>query len=254
MHEVITNIIHVFNESKLSGSYFFLYLLCLFVLYRVNKEKSQGFLLYRIGILVVVIFNPITIWLIARIFPAMTTYTPFILLIPILIYLPYTCVELFECLKDYKKKLMLMVLIFVIIAISGNVFGLYQINAVAQNLYTNEKKQIIQALDDKDFLILADESIAPYMRSHASNIQLLYGKDLWTPGLDTGIMDEYNEDMLSLYEAMKNPEECIGDIVATASIYECDIIVVKNFDSYKDLYGSYELQQETEHYLVYGLQ
>ena len=255
MQEVISNMINAFDTSKISGSYFLLYLISLFVLYIINQEKNRGFLLFGIGVLLIVVGNPFTVWVISRIFPVMTTYTPFILLIPVLLYIPYACVELFECLKDNKKKKILMVLLFLMIAVSGNIFGFYKKGLITQNHvpFSKEEKEIIQSLDDENVLVLADESIAPYMRSFTNHIKLLYGKDLWTPGLDIGIMDEYSEEMLDLYEIMKNPEECMGDIVKTAAIYECDIIVVKNFKSHKDLAGSYELKQETEHYLVYGL-
>ena len=255
MQEVISNMINVFDTSKTSGSYFLLYLLSLFVLFIVNKEKNEGYLLYGIGVLLVVVANPVTVWIISRIFPVMTTYTPFILLIPVLLYIPYACVELFERLKDNRKKRILMVLLLFTITVSGNIFGFYKNGLIKQNYapFTKEEKEIIQSLDNEDVLVLADESIAPFMRSFTDHIKLLYGKDLWTPGLDIGIMDEYSEEMLDLYEAMKNPQECMDDIVKTAAIYECDIIVIKNYKSHKAFSGSYQLKQETEHYLVYGL-
>ena len=254
MQLIIANMTLAFNESKMSGSYFLLFLLSLFVLYSVNKEKNKWYLLYALEVILLVVANPVVILILSSVFPVLKTYTPFILLIPTLLYVPFAFVELLEEIKDNRLKKMVMIFMVVVIAISGNIFGFYQKNDISNKKLTNEQERIILLIDEMESpVVLADEDLAPFMRYFSDDITLLYGKDLWTPNMDLGIMDEYGEEMMPIYDAMKNPEKCMEDIAKVGVLYECDIIVVKNFSGHKAFVGSYQLELKTDHYLVYKL-
>lgn len=254
MQLVISNMASVFQANKMEGSYFLLFILSLVIIYNVNKERNRSYVLFAVGVLLLLVMNPVTVWLLSRMFPVLSTYRVFLLWVPTLLFVPFACVELLENTKNSKHRMQLILLLFVMIALSGNCFGLYKQNKPLYTSVTQEQRQIVKQLKEKkDTVVLADETITPSIRCLSSDIVLLYGKDLWTPNMDMGIMDEYSEEMMALYEAMRNPKECMSDIAAMASMYECDIIVVKKYDGYMKKAGSYELEQETDHYLVYEI-
>ncbi len=255
MQLVISNMTSVFNADKTAGSYFIIFILSLVIIYNVNRDRNKYYVLFAVGIMLLLIMNPLTVWIISRVFPVLSSYTSFILWIPTLLYVPFACVELLENIKNSRRKNLLVILLFLIIALSGNVFGLYNDGTQVYPTCTGEQKDIITQLEDKkDAVILADETIAPLMRIYSDDLILLYGKDLWTPNMDLGIMDGYSEEMLSLYEAMKNPKNCINDITSMAAMYECDIIVLRKYNGYPKKTGAYQLVWDTNHYLIYELQ
>ena len=102
-------------------------------------------------------------------------------------------------------------------------------------------------------MVLADESVLPFLRTKASEVRLLYGRDLYQPGMDLGIVDGYSEELLHLYEAMKNPEDTIEDILLTADLYGCDMVITKAYEKPLKKVGHFQLSYSTENYLVYGM-
>lgn len=253
MQLITSNMLSIFNADKLSGSYFALFIISLVIIYNINKERNRYYVLFATGIMLLLIMNPLTIWILSRIFPVLASYTPFLLWVPTLLFVPFSCVELLANIKNTRYTHVLTIMLFLIIALSGNMFGLYKTHSF--NGYTSEQKQIIEGLDKQEnIVILADESIAPAMRCYGKDLILLYGKDLWTPNMDLGIMDEYSEEMMLLYEAMKNPKDCIEDISSMAAMYECDIMVLKKYNGYLKNTGSYKLVEDTNNYLIYALQ
>ena len=64
----------------------------------------------------------------------------------------------------------------------------------------------------------------------------------------------YNDELIHLYEAMKNPKDTIGDILAIADLYGCDMVVVKKFDKAPSQMGHYTKTKETGQYIVYLIQ
>lgn len=254
MQVTIENMLSVFHNAKLSGSYFVLFLLCLVILYTVDHKKNNGFILYSVGGLILVTLNPVAVYILSAVFPVLQSYTPFILYIPMLLIIPLAVVELSDHIQNEKKRNLLLAFLFILIAVSGNLFGFSNNQKITDRpkQITEEQKMIVEELtSETGITVLADESIAPFFRTQADNITLLYGKDLWTPGMDLGILDGYSEEMMALYEAMKNPADTIDDIMQTAYLYECDIIVVKNFEGYPKKSGHYDMIQETGQYLLY---
>ncbi len=257
MQTVWNNMISVFESYKSAGSYFALFLISLAVIYNTDRQKNRYYVLFATGILLLLICNPLTVWIFSMLFPVLSSYRPFLLWVPTLLFIPFAGVEMLETIKTTKTRMLGLIGLVLLITVAGNQFGIYLTPTEEKNRMevTKEQKQMIQELEQEtDAVILADETIAPFMRTESDEINLLYGKDLWIADLDLGIVDGYAEDMMSIFEAMKNPEECLNDITSMAAMYECDIIVVRKYEGYPKKSGNYQLLKDTNHYLLYGLQ
>ncbi len=100
-------------------------------------------------------------------------------------------------------------------------------------------------------MVLANDDILPYVSSYMDNVPVLYGMDLWVPNLDTGIMDEYDEDMYVIHDMMAFPALYMQDIATMGETYDCDIIIVDKFEDAGPKEGQYSLALETYNYLIY---
>lgn len=255
MQGILTVMIDVFNSVKSEGSYLVLLIAALYVLYRVNAKKNQWYIYYALLSVLLVSANPITVMVLSKAFPVLETYSLFVLFVPVLLVVPFAAAELYERTKDKKQAKIMAVLLVIVIGVSGNLYGLYQNEDTAALTCQQEQKQILSWVEEnKSSLLVADESILPFVRTKAPSLQLLYGRDLYQHGMDLGIIDGYDEEMLRLYEAMKNPEETIQDILATADLYGCDTVIVKQFEDAPKEWGHFKQLKATQNYIVYTLQ
>ena len=257
MQGIIEVMTQVFNGIKAEGSYFILMIAALYVLYRINSKRNQWYIYYVLLTLVLVVANPLTIMVLAKAFPVLGSYTIFIMLVPVLMVIPFAAAELIDKTKDEKQALVWLLLIAVVIGLSGNLFGLYTNDSVSDRC-TMEQKSILQTVEDlqeeQPVLAVADESILPYVRTEIPSVQLLYGRDLYQPGMDLGIVDGYSEELLSFYEAMKNPEDTINDILAMADLYGCNTVIVKQFEDAPKEVGHFKQYRTTDNYILYTIQ
>ena len=99
MKEIIDIMLKYFSDSKLAGSYFLLFLVSIVLLYYMNRQKNRWFIMYGILLLVVVVMNPVSVWLMVQVFPSLISYGPITMLVPILIYIPFAAAELNESLR-----------------------------------------------------------------------------------------------------------------------------------------------------------
>lgn len=252
MQGIISNMTSCFADTKLAGSYFALYIISLFLLSRMESEKNRWYVLYALSGLLLVFANPLTIFLLGKAFPILQSYRPFLMFIPVPFYIAFAGMQLFPTMKEEKSKWICLLLAALLIGVAGDFYGLYQPAGIPKERVTKEQKQIVEMLSNRNGeLVLADESILPYLRTQGEKITLLYGRDLWTPGMDMGIVDGYTEELTALYEAMKNPGETMKDISEMAALYECDLFVVKNYENNPACTGNYKLLLETENYLIY---
>lgn len=253
MQRVIQTMGQLYLEIRTGGAYFILLLAALFVLYRLNKKKSSGYILYTLMIIVLVCMNPLLVYALSRAFPVLASYRFFVLLIPVLLVVPVAATELLDQIREFKRNLLLLLLIFIIIGLSGNAFGIYKGKQSSKEIITAEEQEVINCLEKiQPELIVADEELIPYIRTHSNqNLPLLYGRDLYQPDMDLGIMDGYQEELLSLYEATKNPKDTIDDILATAEIYGADTVVLRQYENAKKKAGHFSVVFETKHYLIY---
>ena len=255
MKEIIDIMLRYFSDSKLAGSYFLLFLVSIVLLYYMNRQKNRWFILYGILLLVVVVMNPVSVWLMVQVFPSLVSYGPITLLIPTLIYIPFAASELNEALKEIRIRRIVTVILVFLIFICGNMCGRVKDYSVFDNNVTdNEELDVVRYLNEaRPTMVLADEAVIPSISARGNAIPLFYGRDLWTANMDTGIMDGYNEEAYALFDAMKNSEENADFIADTAYEYRCDIIVMDNFEDAPSQLGNYRLMNNTENYLIYRL-
>ena len=244
----------VYDSVRASGSYLILMIAALYVLYRMNAKKNQWFIYYALFGLVLVCANPVLVLILSKAFPVLGAYTQFLLFVPVLFYIPFAVAEVFEKIFGKRQAAMLFIVLVLVIGISGNLYGLYQNDAMEVIPYGKAQEEAIECIrEEQPMLVAADESLLPYLRTKAPEISLLYGRDLYQPGLDLGIVDVYSEELLHFYEAMKNPEETISDILATADMYGCDMVVLKKFDDAPASLGHFTKTADTGTYIVYSV-
>ena len=255
MQGIITNMMSVFEGIKANGSYLILLLAALYILYRLNMNKNQWYIYYALGILVLVCANPVLVMILSKAFPVLGNYSTFLLIVPVLLYLPLAMAEVYEKLRDSKQVYKIIFISALVIGISGNLYGLYSDPDTKPARFGSEQKAVVNLIKENEpDMMVADESLLPFLRTEVPQVSLLYGRDLYQPGMDLGIMDGYNDELLHLYEAMKNPTDTINDILAIADLYGCDMVVVKNFEDAPKQMGHYKKIQETNEYIVYLIQ
>lgn len=255
MQGILDTMLLVFDQVKECGSYLILLLAALYVLYRVNVKKNQWLICYAVLCLVFVCANPFLVLILAKAFPVLGSYETFLLFAPILFYIPLAVVELFEKIYDWKQAALLLVGILLVIGISGNLYGLYQNDTANAPHYGKEQKEMVEWISEKQpAFVAADETLLPFLRIKAPQIPLLYGRDLYQSGMDLGIIDVYGEELLHFYEAMKNPKDTLQDILATADLYGCDMVVIQSFEKSPKEMGHFIKIMETDMYTVYSVQ
>lgn len=242
-----------FSQTKLAGSYFLLFLVSIVLLYYLQKERNVWFILYGIVLLVVVVMNPIVVWVLMQVFPALETYEVITLLIPAGLYIPFAATELVDAMKEKKIRHIMVLIVVLLICICGNMFGFFKDYSVGDtNVYTIEEQGIVEFLEKQNpKLVLADEQLIPAITEYGNMIPLLYGLDLWTPNMDTGIMDGYNEEAYTFFDALQNSKENAAFIGETAYEYSCDIIVMDLYEEAPKRLGNYKLIGLTDNYLIY---
>lgn len=257
MQGIITVMAQVCNSIKAEGSYFILMLAALYILYRINEKKNQWYIYYILLTQVLVVMNPVVVMILSKAFPVLASYTTFMLLTPVLMVIPFAVAELLEKSKDDKQGFVWLLVAAIVIGLSGNLFGLYTSDARGVSS-TAEQREVIRQLEElqqeQPLLVIADESVLPFIRTDAPLVTVLYGRDLYQPGMDLGIVDMYSEELLGLYEAVKNPEDTIEDILATADLYGCNAVVVKQFEDAPKQIGHFKQYFDSENYIVYTIQ
>lgn len=257
MQGIITVMAQVCNGIKAEGSYFILMLAALYILYRVNEKKNQWYIYYILLTQVLVVMNPVVVMILSKAFPVLASYTTFMLFTPVLMVIPFAVAELLEKSKDDKQGFVWLLVAAVVIGLSGNLFGLYTSDARGVSS-TPEQREVIRQLEElqqeQPLLVVADESVLPFIRADAPSVTVLYGRDLYQPGMDLGIVDMYSEELLGLYEAVKNPEDTIEDILAMADLYGCNAVVVKQFEDAPKQIGHFKQYFDSVNYIVYAIQ
>jgi len=257
MQGIMDVMTQVFNSIKAEGAYFIVMVAALYAMYRMNAKKNQWYIYYILLLQILIVANPLAVLILSKGFPVLASYRIFMLLTPVLMVIPFAATEVWDKAKDDKQGLVWLLLIAVVIGLSGNLFGLYT-NEGSVKRCSAEQKVILHELEmlqeERQLLLVADESILPFVRTEAPDIQQLYGRDLYQAGMDLGIVDGYSEELLSFYEAMKNPKDTIRDILAMADLYGCNVVVVKQFEDAPKTLGHFSQYKYTEHYIIYTIQ
>lgn len=276
MQVILTNMETAFQNARLGGGYFLLLLLAIYLIYDANNvhvhweesvtnytnlKKNHWICSYALIITFVIVCNPIVIFIGAKFFAVIGEYTYITMLLPYGLVIPYGMVMLLDKSWEKNKKRVLIVSGIVLIGLAGSGYGLSSDRVLVENTnyVNNETKEIIayveQEIDDTEgMVVLASDVILEDIRRYSGNITVLYGKDLWTYGLDLGIMDTYVPELIDLYQAMQNPEECIGDIVEVSYMYGCQILIIDKYEDFEKQVGKYSLIEEFENYLLYKVE
>ena len=270
MMEMFQIIFSTFQECKAQGSYVLFYLLALglglavawdrygktqmednWMVEEAKKQIQLWPFLYGLLALVLVAMNPLAIWGLNKVTPIGGQYYKVWGLQLFLFLCAYGMVCFLSLLREKKQKTWMALGFVVLIGLSGNFFG-YLAERPKKQDYKEETK-VIEWIKEKDeeALVLAADSLLEYMGVYEPGMQVLYGKDLYTPNMDLGIMDTYPPELLHLYEALKQPKGAMGEISNMAVMFDCDVIVVRKFENAPDKAGAYYKREETDKYLLY---
>jgi len=255
MNNIYMTMHSFFQSSKTEGSYLLLFALSLVILYIADENKNKWLALYPVVLTLLIVANPLTVWLLSVIFPVVGNYEQITVLLPILVYVPFGIVELLFGLKTHRQRVTVAMVLIFFLSISGNLFGLFGGNTrIPTNLYDEERREVIAFIDDvtdEKSLVLGDDEILPFITSYGNNIPLLYGQDMMMFNSDLGIMDTYDQSVFELHNMMWDPDTNMQDIAVMASGLGCDIIVMNKFDEWPEYAGDYRIAKQTGNYLVY---
>ena len=257
------------QSSKESGSYILFYLLSLGLgltvawdrygkskmednwMVEENKKKIQLWpFLYGILAGILVVANPISIYLLDKLIPISNQYFKIWPLFLMLFLIAYGITRFVSILREERQKIMFIIGCSVLIGLSGSNYGITAERQEKSDI--QEELEILEIIEEKGegITLLATDSITEYAGIYYPTIPLLYGKDLYTP-MDLGIIDTYPAEWISLYESMKNPKENLEEITDKAATYACDIIVLRKFENSPKQSKNYKKTYTTEHYIIY---
>lgn len=270
MGEIIKIMLSTFQECKEAGSYFLFYLLALGLglsvawdrygksetedNWMVEEAKKQIHLwpfLYATFALLLVVVNPVAVWVFHKITPISGQYYKMWPLLLILFISAYGFVCFLSIIREQKQKLILAAGFVILIGLAGSDYGVLSERQGKTEFAEEAAVLDIVKRTGEESVILATDAVLEYAGIYEPQIKVLYGKDLYTANLDLGIIDAYPPELLGLYEALKQPRECMGEIANTAALYDCDVIVVERFEKAPDKAGVYYKKEETSKYFVY---
>ncbi len=253
MIAVASTMIDFFKNSKIEGAYMLLFVLSIVILYVTGRDRNRFHVIYPVILILGVVCNPVTVWILSIFFPVVGFYEPMTALIPILIYIPFGITELLDRVKEARTRKILGILLFLYVAICGNFFGLFAGNTqTTANLYDGQKQAIVEYLEQNaDGPVLADEGILSFITAYGEGVPLIYGHDIMIINGDLGIMDGYDEELIRLHDMMWEPEKYMADIAQVANKRGCDIIVVRKFEGAGDKEGAYRFAEDDGDYLIY---
>lgn len=271
MMEMMNIILSAFQESKENGSYILFYVLALglgFAVawdrygttelednWMVEEAKKQIQLwpfLYGLLALVLVVMNPIAIWIFHKVTPIGGQYYKILGVLLFLFICAYGMVCFLSILREKKQRSFLAIGFVILIGLAGSSYG-FMADDSQKTDYTQEEAVVEYIMKEagEDAYVLAADSLVEYIGVYKPPISILYGKDLYTANLDLGIMDCYSPELLQLYEAMQSPKGSMGEISQMAVMYDCEVIVVNRFEHAPDKAGMYYKKEETENYIIY---
>lgn len=270
MKEIVRIMLLTFQETKESGSYMLFYLLALglglavawdrygktemkdnWMVEEAKKQIQLWPFLYGLLALVFVVMNPLVIWIFNKKVRMEEQYYKIWGLLLFLFLCAYGIVCFLSILREQKQKLLVVIGFVFLIGLAGSSFGLMAERPGKQDYAEeNEVVQFIKA-EKEEGLILATETFLEYIGVHEPEMNVLYGKDIYTPDMDLGIMDTYPVEAVHLYEYMKQPKGNMGTLSKMAMWCGCDVIVIGYFENAPDKAGEYYKKAVTENYLVY---
>lgn len=269
MKETAEILFSTFQECKESGSFVLFYFLALglglavgwdrygktemednWMVEEAKKQIQLWPFLYGLLALVTVMC-PLVLWGLNRITPVAGQYYKVWGLLLCLFLCAYGMVCFLSIIREKKHRPMVALGFVLLIGLAGSGYGLTSERADPKE-YTEEAFLMEEIKErDEDALVLADAPVVEYMGVYEPEMRILYGKDLYTADMDLGIMDTYPTELLNLYEAMKQPKGAMGEISSVAVMFDCDVLIIKQFENAPDKAGVYYKRAVTENYILY---
>lgn len=269
MSMIVETMLSSFTECKESGSYILFYFLALGFGMAVawerfgKREPEENWMveeaknkiqlwpfLYGALMFALVVGNPLAVWAFHKLTPVTGQYHKMWTLLMPLFLCAYGMVCFLTILREKKQKIYLALGFVLLIGLAGNGFGILSQRTAGED--RQEEAYVAGLIKEKeDALVLAADPVLEYLNVYEPKVKVLYGKDLYTPNLDLGIMDTYADELLHLYETVKQPEGCMGEISNMAFLFDCDIMVIEKFENAPDKAGAFYKKETTEHYIVY---
>ena len=268
-----------FNGIRESGGYFLFYLLALglglivawnrygngktgdnWMVEEAKKKIQLWPFLFGLLSLLLLVGNPISIFIWNKISPMEGNMEKLWSLLLMLFLIAYGLVCFISLLGEQKQKNIVVVGFALLIGLAGSSYGLLS-ERNGEEVYESQRQAEAALYDSyKDMgtgtgtRLLAPASFLEYAAVYSKEHTPLYGKDLYTPGLDLGIMDTYPDEFLSIYEAVENPGENLQFLAEMAVFYGCEMIMLEDFEDEPESFGSFVLLERTQDYLIYGYQ
>ena len=272
MEEIIKIMLSSFETAKESGSYFLFYLLALglglaiswdryskseshdnWMLEEAKQKIALWPFLYGLISLLLVAANPLAIWILNRLTPMENQYTKVWSLLLLLFISAYGVVCFLSLLREERQKVILLVGFILVIGLSGSFYGL--MSPQTNQPSGNEEQQVIEYLQEnklqEEIRLMASDPVVEYVGYYAPEIKLIYGKDLYTANLDLGIMDLYDSGLLGVYQAINDPVNSLEQIAESGILYDCNVIILKEFGKEPETIGKYQLKKKIGSYLIY---
>lgn len=270
MGEMIQIMLSTFGESKEKGSYILFYLLALglglavawdrygkshaednWMVEEAKKQIQLWPFLYGLLALLLVVMNPLVIWLFHNKTPMAGQYYKTWGLLLFLFLCAYGIVCFHSILREPKQKLIVVLGFVLLIGLAGSSYG-WMAERPGKGDYREEEKVVQLIRESKsEPLIAATGSFLEYAGVFAPQIKVMYGKDMYTGSLDLGLMEIYSLQAQRLYELIEQPKGAMGELSRWADICDCDIFVIESFEGAPDKAGNYYKKEVTSKYLVY---
>lgn len=259
-----------FQESKEAGSYMLFYLLALglglavawdrygkaetennWMVEEAKKQIQLWPFLYGLLTLLLVVVNPLAIWLLNKITPMAGQYYKVWGMLLFLFLCAYGMVCFLSLLREKRQRSFVTIGFVILIGLAGSSYGILAERPGKKDFAKEE--QVVQWIKESEgnALILAVDPVLEYIGIYEPGMQVLYGKDIYTANMDLGILDAYPLELMHLYEAVKQPEGCMGEISNVAFLYDCDAVVVRFFENAPDKAGVYYKREMSDKYILY---
>lgn len=229
------------------GSYAYqaLFLVGLFEIFILEKkrERKNVFVWYS-AILLIVIYNPVTLFLCRKIFgdaDLAAYYCRLFLVIPIMFVIAYGFTLLLEQCEHRFKKMLLSFVAIIIIVMSGHTIYSEEWYVKAQNFnkVPNDALQVCSLVrgTDEEVKIMVPSALAPYIRQIDASIKMPYSRD------------QAGEE-IALQVSSDTPD--VEYILEYGLQNDCDYVVCLNSEEIERSFEEYgcSVLGYTEHYVV----
>lgn len=186
----MNNVAEVFRNYMGSGLVMGLFLMALIYLFLCEKRQARRILfVYTPIILLLLIFNPLFVWMIERVL-GLETYFRLFWLLPYLLVLSYTAVLIVEQLKGWKAALA-GVLAVGLIVVSGKPVYSNPLYSRAENIYhvPDCVVEICDAIEvpGREVMAAFPQELILYVRQYSPVVCMPFGREIFM-----GVYDELN--------------------------------------------------------------